>query len=146
MKFLSMLFLSLFIAAAPVWETDFDKAVHEAQNEHRPILLSFSGSDWCIPCIKLHKEIFESEAFISFAGSNLVLVNADFPRLKKNQLPKEQQKKNEQLADRYNPEGKFPLTVLLDENGKVIRQWEGYPKTTPEEFIAAIKTDANARN
>ncbi len=141
-------FLSLFFflnTTAPVWQTDFDKALNQAKQEHKYVLLNFSGSDWCIPCIKLHKEIFESDAFASFAGDKLVTVNADFPRLKKNQLPKDQQKKNEQLADKYDPQGNFPYTLLLDEQGNVVKSWEGFPKTTPEEFTSQIKSLMNVR-
>ncbi|HEU4902876.1 MAG TPA: thioredoxin family protein [Flavisolibacter sp.] len=138
--FLSLLF---FLNFSPVWLTDFDQAKQKAKEEHKYILLTFSGSDWCIPCIKLHKDIFESTAFESFAGDNLKLVNADFPRLKKNQLSKEQQKKNEQLADKYNPDGTFPLTLLMTDEGKVVKTWEGYPNVSPEEFTGQVKTLMN---
>ena len=93
-------------------------------------MLNFSGSDWCVPCINLRREIFESTSFKEFADNNLVLLNADFPRLKKNQLSKDQQKKNDQLADKYNPQGHFPYTLLLDAEGKVINAWDGLPKAT----------------
>ena len=68
-----------------------------------------------------------------------MLVNADFPRLKKNKLAKELQKQNEKLAEKYNNKGTFPLTLLLDENGKVLQSWDSYPKTTPEQFVAQLK-------
>jgi thioredoxin-related protein len=145
MKILSVLIMSLFMNAAPLWKTDFNEAIQQAQQEHKYVLLSFSGSDWCIPCIKLHKEVFESEAFSTFATSKLELVNADFPRLKKNQLSKEQQKKNDLLADKYNPKGAFPYTVLLDDKGQVVKSWEGYPAVTPAQFTTQINTAMNAR-
>jgi thioredoxin-related protein len=128
------------------WETDFEKAKQKAAAEHRYILLNFSGSDWCGPCINLHREIFEAAAFKEFAENNLVLVNADFPRLKKNQLAKDQQKKNDLLADKYNGQGHFPYTVLLDVSGKIINSWDDLPKETPEEFIARVKALINAQN
>ncbi len=103
------------------------------------ILINFSGSDWCGPCIRLHNEIFESTSFKIFADSNLVLINADFPRLKKNQLSKDQQKKNDKLADTYNPQGSFPYTVLLTAEGKVIKAWDGFPDLTAEQFTGQLK-------
>lgn len=102
------------------------------------ILLNFSGSDWCGPCIRLHKEIFNSEAFAAYAKDQLVLLNADFPRLKKNQLAKSRQLQNNKLADEYNAGGAFPLTLLLDANGKIIKRWEGLPNETPEAFVKEI--------
>jgi thioredoxin-related protein len=136
-------FFLLFLTG---WQTDFENAKKEAKSEHKLILLNFSGSDWCGPCIRLHDEIFESTTFKDFAENNLVLLNADFPRLKKNELSKEQQKKNDKLADKYNPQGIFPYTLLLDAEGKVIRTWDGFPNTSGEEFTAQLKDLANARN
>lgn len=128
------------------WETDFSEAQQKAKKDHKLILLNFSGSDWCGPCIRMHSTIFESQEFKSFADNRLVLINADFPRLKKNQLSKVQQGKNDQLADRYNPNGIFPLTLLLDEEGKVIKSWEGLPPLTAAQFTSELKTMADARN
>ena len=124
------LFSTLFISAAS-WETDFEKAKEEAQSQHKFILLNFSGSDWCGPCIRMHNEIFESDVFLKYANDRLVLLNADFPRLKKHALSKEQQKKNDLLADTYNKEGVFPLTLLLTADGKALKKWEGLPAVSP---------------
>ncbi len=136
----TLLYLLLpFLLFTPGWLTDFEEAKTLAAQKHQLILLNFSGSDWCSPCIRLKKEIFESDRFKNFADSAIVLVNADFPRLKKNQLVKEQVAKNESLAGRYNREGKFPFTLLLDEEGKVIKSWEGVPNYTPEQWVTTIK-------
>ena len=146
MNFISFLLVISSLLPAKEWETDLDKAKQLAADQHKLILLNFSGSDWCGPCIRLHSEIFERPVFISFADSNLVLLIADFPRLKKNQLPPAQQQKNEQLADTYNPKGYFPYTVLLDASGRVIQAWNGYPKLSPEQFVHAIKAISYAGN
>jgi hypothetical protein len=69
----------------------------------------------------------------------LVLVNADFPRKKKNQLTREQQQQNDQLADRFNTKGQFPLTLLLTAEGKVVKEWEGNPGVSPELFCGQVK-------
>ena len=81
------------------WLTDFEQAKKLATEKNECILLNFSGSDWCGPCIRMKKEIFESTDFKSFADEHLVLVNADFPRGKKRQLSKITEKQNESLAD-----------------------------------------------
>ncbi|MFL5772261.1 MAG: thioredoxin family protein [Flavisolibacter sp.] len=144
MQFLWISLISLFLST-PSWETNFAKAKQTASSEHKMILINFSGSDWCGPCIRLHKDIFENDSFARFASSELVLVNADFPRLKKHQLSSEQQANNDQLAEIYNKQGIFPLTLLLTPDGKVIKSWEGYPGISPEVFISQVKamTDAN---
>ncbi len=116
-------FLLLLSLGSPTWLTNFQKGKTEAIASNKLIVLNFSGSDWCGPCIRLKKEVFESEAFENYAAEKLVLVNADFPRYKKNQLSKEQAEENEALAEKYNPAGRFPFTVLLDPNGKVLKRW-----------------------
>lgn len=128
------------------WLTNFEEAKSEASQSKKYILLNFSGSDWCAPCIRLKTEIFGSEAFLEYAEDNLVLANADFPRLKKNQLEKNQIRHNEALADKYNPEGKFPLTILLDAACKPIKQWDGFPQKSPEQFVDEIKKIIDAPN
>ncbi|EDM37778.1 putative thioredoxin disulfide isomerase [Pedobacter sp. BAL39] len=117
---------------------NFNEAKKQAVELHRPILINFSGSDWCGPCIRLRKEILETEAFEKYAAEHLILVRADFPRQKKNRLSDEQIKLNEELAEQFNPDGKFPLTVLTDENGKVIRTWDGFPNEGTEAFTKQI--------
>ena len=129
------------------WLTDFNQAKTVSLQKHQNILLNFSGSDWCSGCIKLHKNIFDSQAFQQYAEQNLVLLNADFPRSKKNSLPADQQKKNNTLADKYNPNGIFPFTVLLNSDGTVIKSWEGNYEGGAENFVQEIKAvDAGTHN
>lgn len=126
------------------WRTDFEKAKDEAKKEHKLVLLKFSGSDWCVPCIRMEKEIFNSEAFSAFASEDLVMVNADFPR-KKGSLNQAVIKQNEALAEQYDKEGHFPYTVLLDADGKVLKTWDGYKGNQPDVFIDQIKAYAANR-
>jgi thioredoxin-related protein len=144
MKILLAAIIALSGFSGTKWLTNFDEARTEATQSHKNILINFSGSDWCIPCIRMHKEIFESDAFAKFSPDNLVLVNADFPRLKKNQLSNGQVKQNESLADQYNPKGRFPFTVLVDDNGKVLKQWDGMPNESAEKFVSEIETITHA--
>jgi len=135
----------LFVNTYAGWETDMEKAKVKAVQEHKLILLNFSGSDWCGPCIRLHDEVFESREFKQFAESGVILVNADFPRMKKNQLPKEQQKQNDFLAEKYDANGVFPYTVLLDAQGNVVKAWEGFPQASPAQFVGQLKNLCDAR-
>lgn len=140
MKLITLLAAFFFFSGNPLWFENMDEAKQEAVRSHKNIMISFSGSDWCIPCIRMEKEVFSSSSFSDFAGSNLVLVKADFPRLKKNRLSGEQTARNEALAARYNPHGKFPYTILLDEKGSVIKEWDGYPSSGPQKFIDDINS------
>jgi thioredoxin-related protein len=117
----------------------FTSSVETAKAENKNVLLYFSGSDWCAPCVKFKKFIVNTPEFQAFATENLVIYNADFPRLSKNKLAKEVEKENETLADKYNSKGVFPLILLLDTEGNVIKKWEEFPKETVEEFIGKLK-------
>jgi thioredoxin-related protein len=143
---LAFLFPFLLSATSP-WLNDFNDAKNLSKEKDEYILLNFSGSDWCSGCIKMHKDIFGSTVFQEYAKDHLVLLNADFPRSKKNGLPADLQKKNNALADKYNTEGAFPLTVLLDSDGKVIKKWSGFYTKGPENFVNELKElDAHSNN
>ena len=141
---LLLVFVLLTLSTPLNWLGDFHQASIEAVNSHKLILVNFSGSDWCIPCMRLRKEILESGNFEKYAEEHLILVRADFPRQKKNQLSKEQVKLNEALAEKYNPDGNFPFTLLIDANGKVLKTWDGYPDETPVKFVEQINFFVNA--
>lgn len=138
MKLMIVSLMMLFATGSVTWLGDFNEAKKEAAEKHRLILINFSGSDWCGPCIRLRREILESAAFENYASDHLELVRADFPRQKKNQPGDDQKKLNDALADKYNADGKFPYTLLVDENGKVLRTWDGFPDETPDQFISQI--------
>jgi len=139
--------IALAVFAGPInWEKDFTKAKAVAATEHKYILLNFSGSDWCGPCIRMQKEIFETAEFGSYANEHLVLVKADFPRQKKNQLTKDLQQQNDQLAEQFNSKGSFPLTVLLTADGKMVKVWDGFQKQGTTAFVNEIKQATNAGN
>jgi thioredoxin-related protein len=128
MKTLALIFIIPFFFGLTTWGDNLETALSDAKQNQKMVLLYFSGSDWCGPCIKLKKEVLETADFQTFSNEHLNLVRADFPRMKKNQLSKEQTAYNEKLAEKYNPKGKFPLTVLINSDGKVITEWDGYPK------------------
>jgi thioredoxin-related protein len=142
MKLLTFIITSLLFSTI-TWSGDFNAAKTEAANSNKCILINFSGSDWCGPCIRLRKEILESAFFEDYAKDHLLLVRADFPRQKKNQLDAAQVKRNEALADKYNPDGKFPFTLLVDKNGKVLKAWDGFPNETPEDFVSEVNSYAS---
>lgn len=116
------------------WKTNLNEAKKTASAENKNIILVFSGSDWCAPCIKLENQIWKSEEFQKEAEKNWVLLKADFPRKKAHRLSKEQTKENENIADTYNQSGYFPLVVLLNSEGKVLGK-TGYKDFSPQEYI-----------
>jgi thioredoxin-related protein len=119
------------------WKTNFEEAKQEASKENKNILLVFSGSDWCAPCIKLDNVVWKSEAFKSESEKFWVTYKADFPKKKANQLSPELTESNKKLAEKYNKNGSFPLVILLDKTGKVIGM-TGFKNISAADYIQLI--------
>ena len=122
-----------------VWHTDLDIALKSSKETKKNVLMVFSGSDWCLNCIKLKKNVLSSPAFETYASEELTLLLLDFPSDKVNALPEKQSKKNEALAEKYNKEGTFPLVIILSPEGKVIGEIKSYINESPEKYIQIIK-------
>lgn len=118
------------------WLNDFEEAKTQAAKTGRPILVNFSGSDWCGWCIRLDKEVLSKNAFKNYAKDNLVLFNADFPRSTK--LPEMEAKQNAELAEQFEIQG-FPTLLLLEADGKTVIAKTGYQKGGAENYVKHIK-------
>ena len=68
--------------AALTWHTDINEASAIAKKENKPMMLFFTGSDWCGWCVRLQKEVFNTTEFEKWAKENVVLVELDFPKNK----------------------------------------------------------------
>ena len=120
------------------WQTDYAKALEMAKAQNKRVLLDFTGSDWCPPCIALRKQVFSSAAFRAYAQKNLVLVEVDYPQRKKQSAQLKSQ--NEKLSREYGIEEKgFPTVILLDPSGKVLRELTGYEGENAATVIAWIE-------
>ena len=87
----------------------------------------------------MKKDLFEQPVFQDYAAQKLVLLRADFPRTKKKQLDPALKAHNEKLAEQYNPQGKFPFTLLLDAEGNVLYSWDGYTGASADEFLTQLQ-------
>ncbi len=103
---------SVFAATPEGWITDLDKAFEKAKSENKSVLVEFTGSDWCPPCMIMRKDVFSKKEFVRKASKKFVLVEIDLP----NGDP-ELRSKHEPIAEKYNVEG-FPTVILLDSSGK----------------------------
>jgi thioredoxin-related protein len=111
----------------PKWLTSYDEAVKVAKAEKKPILVDFTGSDWCGWCIKLKDEVFKTKEFKDWAAKNVVLLEIDFPR--KKEQAAEVKKQNQELQKKYDIKG-YPTIVFLDAEGKELGR-SGYLKGGP---------------
>ena len=117
------------------WMTDFEAAQAKAKAENKPLLLDFTGSDWCGWCIRLDEEVFSQAAFREYAAAELVLVEIDFPR--RTDQPAKLKAQNEALSQKYGIRG-FPTILVLSPEGELIEK-TGYRRGGPEAYVAHIK-------
>ena len=138
---LTLLFLATITARAEVtWLTDLDAAKALGVKENKPVLVDFTGSDWCPPCKTLHKIVFESAEFAA-AASQYVLVELDFPN-KKPQTP-ELKAKNREWQKKYGITG-YPTVLLLDaKSGEVFGKTVGFGGQTAKEYLEKLASFKN---
>ena len=93
------------------WHTDMAKATEASLKENKPLLLFFTGSDWCGWCIKLQKDVLKTNEFATWATQNVILVELDFPKSK----PQDQNIKmqNQQLAQTFGIQG-YPTVWFVN--------------------------------
>lgn len=118
------------------WLIDFEAAKAIALAEGKPMLLNFSGSDWCILCIKLQEEVFSQDAFVEYSDASLVLVSLDFP-IDEFELPIEVTQQNKMLYLKYNVPG-FPMIVILSPEGELVGKTT-YQRGGAEAYVEHIK-------
>jgi len=140
MRTLACLSLILLFGSARVqaggWLTDFEEAKKEAAKRDLPILVSFSGSDWCHWCVKLEDEVLSKPEFKKYANDNFILFLADFPKNKKQDAKIKAQ--NRALAKKYKFGG-FPTLMVLDKNGRQVDQKSGYMEGGLEAYLNWLK-------
>jgi thiol-disulfide isomerase/thioredoxin len=144
--FVALMIAALPALAGPKWYTDLDEAKAVAVKENKPLLVDFTGSDWCGYCIKLHAEVFDKPEFEAFA-KNYVLVELDFPN--KKPQPPEEKAKNKATQAKFGVSG-FPTVLLLDaKTGEAYGRQSGYgPGSGPKAYIeklSAFKNTAEGR-
>ncbi|HCX59151.1 MAG TPA: thioredoxin [Candidatus Cloacimonas sp.] len=117
------------------WIEDWDLALASAKAQNRPVLVNFTGSDWCIWCKRLSSEVFTQQAFKNYAEDTLVLLKLDFPQ----QIPQSDalKQQNESLMRQFGVRG-FPTILLVDQEGKEIAR-TGYQPNGAEAFIEHLK-------
>ncbi len=136
-KFLIIFFVLFSISSfSQEWLLDRDLAFSSAKKEGKNILILFSGSDWCGPCIMLEKMVWETDEFENYS-KDIILLKIDFPRKNKNRLSDEQFRHNQQVSMEYNPRGSVPMVVLVSPENKVLGV-TGYYRTTVDEYLSNL--------
>ncbi|RAJ17162.1 thioredoxin family protein [Olleya aquimaris] len=106
------------------WLTDLSEAKAESESSNKPILIYFTGSDWCAPCKMLKQDFFNTEKFEEKA-EQFVLLMIDMPR-RTDIITEEQKEKNKIVVSKYNASGGYPNLVALNDKLNIIGELSGY--------------------
>lgn len=114
------------------WHHSYESAIQEATESGRPILVNFTGSDWCHWCVKLKQDVLSTPEFEAWAKENVVLLELDFPRRSPQSAVLKQQ--NQDLAKKYGINA-YPSVLLIDARGEKLGDRLGYLADS-EEWIS----------
>ena len=122
--------------AEPLWSENFSEASARAKETKKPMLLYFTGSDWCGWCKKLHAEVLDRPEFMKWADENVVLFKADFPE--EIEQSRELRYQNGLLARQYRVSG-YPTVILADSDGRVIAR-TGYQSGGASAYVKHLES------
>lgn len=131
------------LAAAPkelTWQSDYKTALKLAEEQKKPLILFFTGSDWCSYCNMMEQEVLSRPEFIEAVSQNFVFLKLDFPMRKQQSADLTTQ--NKALLEKYNIEG-FPTLVVLDSHGQIIGT-VGYKPGGPQNTVNFLKSMVDA--
>ena len=115
-----------------IWFTDVSQAIKQSKVSGKPIFAFFTGKEWCSWCKKLERQVLSQDSFINYAKENLVLLELDFPRGRRN-LPQKQI----ELARKFHIKG-YPTVILMDSSTNKIAK-TGYEAMSPEQYVDHVK-------
>ncbi len=116
------------------WVVSYNKAVEQAKQTGRPIMLVFSGSDWCAWCQKLSQEVFTTHEFARWSTDNVIKVEVDFPM--SHALPEEIRMQNENLKNKFGREiVSYPTVLFISADGQILGK-TGYVAGGAKNWIA----------
>ncbi|GAL75993.1 thioredoxin disulfide isomerase [Nonlabens ulvanivorans] len=114
------------------WFTDFKTAKAAAKKQKKPMLVYFTGSDWCKPCVKLKKDFFNTPPQFAEASEDYIVVMLDIP-YRDDIISLEQKKINKEMQKKLRV-NKFPTLLALDHNGRERNRMERYSFPDPQYY------------
>ena len=119
------------------WTMDYTAALAEAKKSELPLLLNFTGSDWCGWCKLMDKNVFSQKEWQEYAAKNIMLVTLDFPN-DKSIVPKKYVARNAELQQKFGAQG-YPTYIVLDYDGQTkLGQLGAARETTSASFVGEV--------
>lgn len=126
---LAWVFAVGMVQGADGWMTDLDAAMERAKDEGKPVMVEFTGSDWCPPCMMMDKKVFSKESFLKGASEKYILVKLDMPN-----KDKELKAANTLLMKKFKVTG-VPTVILFDKDGEEFNRFVASQFPSVEKFL-----------
>lgn len=97
-----------------VWVTSYSEGLALAKKTGKPMLVDFTGKDWCGPCMELKKNVFDTDTFKRWAAEHVILVELDYP-----QRPKQTTEENKLTASRYQIRA-YPTVLFISPDEQIL--------------------------
>ena len=125
------------IAHAPTnvgWERSINHAIDQSESSGKPIMLVFSGSDWCSYCQRLEHEVLQTPEFKTWSSNNVIKVMVDFPQYYN--LSADVARQNQRLKQYFEKHLRgYPTVLMITSDGSIIGR-TGYVAGGPMAWIS----------
>lgn len=130
---------SIATAEGP-WLTNIEEGIEKAKTENKLVLIEFTGSDWCPPCMMMDKAVFSKDEFLKKAQEDYVLVKLDMPN-----SDKELKAANTELMKKYEVKG-VPTILLFDSDGKEFQRFTASEHPKVDQFLERLKKEKRRKD
>ncbi len=137
---ITLVTLSAPAIAGSDWMTDIDAALAKGKTENKAVMVEFTGSDWCPPCIMMHKKVFSQKTFTDEASKKYILVVIDIP----NKDP-ELKKKNSLVMKKYSVRG-VPTVILFGDDSKEFSRFSASQFPSVETFLTQLDSELEKKD
>lgn len=131
---------SAFAQPPKGWSDDLAAALAKAKAENKSVLVGFTGSDWCQPCIMMRAEVFSKPEFVAAASEKFILVEIDMPK-----GDEETAKKNQPTLEKFKVDG-FPTVLLLDAAGQEFGRFHATQHPKVADFLKRLNTELERKD
>lgn len=129
---IALLALTGSAMAGGEWMKNVDDALAKAKESKKPVMVEFTGSDWCPPCIMMHEKVFSKKEFLTKASEKFILVKIDIPK-----ADPELSKKNQKVLKKYKVQG-VPTVILFGDDGKEFDRFTASQYPEVDKFLAHL--------
>lgn len=137
---IALFILSGIASAASGWMTNLDSALKLAETKKKPVMVEFTGTKWCPPCIMMEDKVFKKSAFTREASKKFILVKIDIPKPGDSSA-----RKYQDIMRKYRVSG-VPTILLFGEDGREFSRFGAAEFPSVEAFLAKLDEELEKKD